>query len=653
MWALNPNATEFKPKETYRAKNFAVSIGSPFSPTGVASNGVFSAEKKKQHAKQPYKKTHSLQKPNPIAPPYYEQASPQALHHAKQERLVDTMTSAIDQATANREQTYSKMCSEEQFMAQAEHVDRDYQSSIHAVQNSGIQETQVLHAQYKVSQAHHEQYQQQWIMQQPPYQAPYSNKGTYTSYPATVHHHPSMGMAPIGHAAPLPKYTAADERKPTVAEWDAEHGIKPSVADVSQKQQALKQEAITKTSVTEEGFSTPVRYKKKPVSGEKKPIATPPSSITSQPKNPNNTNLPPKPPGLVRLTSHGQPMTEAIATMITPTTAHILSQVPANYPDLLNALQTALATPGTIHFLSSEEMQNMIITINDEIVRSFYSQVTDREGYSSATPSPTTLLTILHEARDAKKIKDKDHAQKLGGILKKITSVMGTLKAIRDGQPKTPEGEKVSEISRLFVAFFNKIGVVAINALTIYQKTMKTKVAGINIPELRSFFEEERVSNTDVFNFYIQQTQGKKLLSTHMTPKKLKFKKDVHAISGKLAIPVKESGINFSDLIASAAKESGKKLSQKERKKLEQEKNAPKTQEKQEALLEIDKSELLETVKLASINLGDTAPTKGGPEEAHEDGGTEDAEDRLNTSIESAAAADLSFLQYASDDDDT
>lgn len=275
---------------------------------------------------------------------------------------------------------------------------------------------------------------------------------------------------------------------------------------------------------------------------------------------------PPSKTMLQRATSDGQKMTDAIKTFITPTSAHVMTQVPAKYPELLTELETVLRSSAVKRHMPSQTVTPFMQMINDTIIRSFYSQVTNRLNYAhSSRPSPTTLLTVIYEIQDKKNIKNKDHAQKLGITLRNIKEVMTTLRQIRDDQKDTPEGRRLSELSGIFVAFFNKIGVLSVEALEIYEEKMKTRVSHTNLPELKAFFQAEVVVNEQVFSLYLEQTHQKSLISTDMTPKKIKFRKDTHKISQRLQTAPHTFTTSLSSLIE-VALTSGQKVSQKERK---------------------------------------------------------------------------------------
>lgn len=273
---------------------------------------------------------------------------------------------------------------------------------------------------------------------------------------------------------------------------------------------------------------------------------------------------------LQRATSDGQTMTDAMKTFITPTTAHILSQVPAKYPELFEELETLLSSPETKSHMASQNLTGFMQTIHNTIMRSFYSQVTDREGYgNSKTPSPTTLLTVIYEIREKKQIKNKDHAQKLGITLRNIKEIMTTLRLIRDDQKDTPDGARLSELAKIFVAFFNKIGILSVEALQIYESKLATSVAHTNLPELHTFFQEESVANDQVFELYTKQTDKKLYISTYMTPKKLQFKEKAQDIATRLNTDPNQFINPIASLIDAALTKPSAKLSQKERKAAE------------------------------------------------------------------------------------
>jgi hypothetical protein len=284
---------------------------------------------------------------------------------------------------------------------------------------------------------------------------------------------------------------------------------------------------------------------------------------------PGTLDSPPSKTMLQRATSDGQKMTDAIKTFITPTSAHVMTQVPAKYPELLTELETVLRSSEVARHMPLKTVTSFMRTINDTIIRSFYSQVTDRTNYQHASkPSPTTLLTVIYEIKDRADIKGKDHAQKLGITLRNIKEVMTTLRQIRDDQKDTPEGRRLSELSGIFVAFFNKIGVLSVEALEIYEEKMKKRVSHTNLPELKTFFQAEVVVNEQVFSLYLEQTHQKSLISTDMTPKKIKFRADTLKISEKLEKAPHTFTTSLASLI-DVALTSGKNVSQKERKAAE------------------------------------------------------------------------------------
>jgi len=514
------------------------------SPQGVASHNVFSTEKKEQQKKQP-----SIGQSSPMAShaahytAYYQQPTPESIRDTRLHQLEVDRQFYLEQET----QRYDFYCS---TIPRDRYFDESYASLTQTYESIVAQINENFYQQQKYEYALYEQACRNQAQSSfgPQHVSPYIPNAHHMSQHTMSGHlpyqtpqgspMPMMGMAPLGNSGP--------------------QGIPFCIPSENiTRSQSLSPQAHGKISAALQEAGSLLALASGSVSKEKK-------------ANPVNTadTLPPATTTLVRLTSDGQTMTDAVGKFTTPTTAHILSQVPANYPDLLNALETAITASGVNRYLSSEGVRDLMVTINDDIVRSFYSQVTDREGYSaSATPSPTTLLTVLHEARAKSNIKGMDHAQKLGRILKKIQDVMVSLKAIRDGQAPTQAGVKAAEISRLFVAFFNKIGMVGVSSLEIYETKFK-KVNNVDIPSLKSCFEQEAAENEDVFHFYIEQTEQKKLVSQTMTPKKIKFREDVQRTTNRLNAPIQLKGLSMSELVENAAS-SGKKLSQSQRKKQE------------------------------------------------------------------------------------
>jgi hypothetical protein len=572
---LNEKATPFTPPPALK-KNQASSDQNPLSQTGAAGTGALSAEKNESPSPQKFGSV------GPITTPYYVQPTPEDVHHYR----LACISRARDQAFRSEYERYNAVFFQ---LSQCEDSHAAATRLTHMYQEQLIQISQSFDAQEQSEidrywgDVKRQEHQQQLFLQS---QAGSSQAmgGYYTNPTHQVPPIHMMGMPASGNAAPTGLQAWHNPKMP-VAEYD-EHQ-KKTVASQKKAPQKVAHAAAAAAEDNEDAAlsaralssSSAPPYAKGQIAAQETQESPKIASKAHQKRGSktankkgvaqNPTDLPPKTTDLASLTSTAQNMTDAMATMITPTTAHILAQVPANYPDLLQELETALLAPGVALQITPREVRALLVTINEDIVRSFYSQVTDREGYEkSATPSPTTLLTIFYEARNKSQIKGKDHAQKLGITLQKIKEVVTSLRMIRDGQDESDAGQKASETSRLFVAFFNKIGSVGVAGLDIYEQKLKSKVSHTNISDLKAFFIEEAPANEDVFHFYIEQTDKKKLISQTMTPKKLKFRSKVRNSADRLNNPPPEVASTLDLSVLMLQPQSLKNLTQGERKRL-------------------------------------------------------------------------------------
>jgi len=253
---------------------------------------------------------------------------------------------------------------------------------------------------------------------------------------------------------------------------------------------------------------------------------------------------------LQRATSEGQTMTNSVANLVTPTTGHVLAQVPVHYSSLFEELRRALSAPGVK--TSGLNTTKLLSTINNTIITNLYSEIIGREYGKSKYPSPTVILTVLYEIQMKADIKGRSHANKLGRILNCIKKVIPQLKRLRDSQKKSAAGVAVSEITMRFIALFNKIGILGAEALRLYEASLGKSVQDIDVAAISRFFETAATENNKVFEFYIQQTDKSAMLSKELTPKKEKLKNDVAAISNNYAAVAKNLDKNLFD--ASPAK---------------------------------------------------------------------------------------------------